>query len=378
MIPHIQLSTGVIDVRRTENNQRWQVTLSTGVTELFDFIAVANGHYHQPRYPDTPGLQAWLDDGRAIHSIYYRHPLPEYTGKTILVIGGGSSGRDISEELRKVAKAVVHSVTGSDPTLAATSERAEVRVYGRATEYGPDGSVVFEDGEVEPHIDYIVICTGFQFHFPFLSSVLKLSIPPRAPPLPNDLYNSSYHVFPLSQHIWPLANSTGIPRHSLAFVGHLTRVSPFAIAEAQSRAIVRAFAEPEALDKAFGAEDVLERVEFLRDIVGEDARSIAKAWHRFAGSEQYRYRDALNTWATGDKPGKDEAEGGKVADWRKELSIKGLLLRSEWRRLEAEGVAEDWVKGVGKGGQQEWIDLMRKIIKRAEERGEVIYGKGFV
>lgn len=106
---------------------------------------------------------------------------------------------------------------------------------------------------------------------------------------------------------------------------------------------------------------------------------MAKAWHRFAGSEQYQYRNDLNSWATGDKPGKPEAEGGKVEAWRKEFSEKGLLLRDEWRRLESEGVAEEWVKGVGEGGLQEWIDLMRKIIKRAEDRGDWVYlGKGFL
>lgn len=190
---------------------RWIVTLSTGVTELFDLVVVANGHYHIPRYPDTPGLQDCLDDGRATHSIHYRHPLPEYTGKTILVIGGGASGRDISAELRKVAKAIVHSVTGSEPTLAATSELAEVRVHGRAVEYRKDGSILFEDGEVEQHIDHIIVATGFQFSFPFLSSVLKQGLPPRAPPLTKDIYNSSYHVFPLAAHVWPLDNSSGIP-----------------------------------------------------------------------------------------------------------------------------------------------------------------------
>ena len=30
--------------------------------------------------------------------------------------------------------------------------------------------------------------------------------------------------------------------------------------------------------------------------------------------------------------------------------------------------AEEWVRGVGEGGVGEWVDMMRRLLKRAEER----------
>ena len=44
------------------------------------------------------------------------------------------------------------------------------------------------------------------------------------------------------------------------------------------------------------------------------------------------------------------------------------MLRAEWRKLEKSGEAEDWVKGVGEGGMDEWIELMRRVARRADEK----------
>ena len=50
---------------------------------------------------------------------------------------------------------------------------------------------------------------------------------------------------------------------------------------------------------------------------------------------------------------------------------KGIL-REEWRDLERLGEAEEWVRGVGAGkgekGVEEWVELMRRLLRRAEER----------
>ena len=88
---------------------RWRVQWDddgTARSELFDAVAVANGHYEAPYTPELPGQAEWLqaDATRAIvHSRHYDEP-SAFAGKSVLVVGGRSSGVDISRELRGVAK----------------------------------------------------------------------------------------------------------------------------------------------------------------------------------------------------------------------------------------------------------------------------------
>lgn len=368
---HIHLSVTVQSVIRLQGH--WEVTFSTGEKKDFDLVIVGNGHYRVPRFPSTPGLVEWLASGRASHASYYRHPLSVHKGKIVMVVGAGPSGTDISADLRGVASVVIHSITGGAST-GTSSGPGTLRTRGRATEYRIDGSVVFEDGTIEPQIDHCILATGYTLSFPFLSSVLTAGQPPHVPPLPSKLHDSSYHLFPLTRHIWPLAPKD-IPPHTLAFLGLPVRVAPFPLLEAQARAVVRAFADPSAFDLTQEAFQVIERLEKLRG-EGNDERAVAGAWHRFVGEEQFDYRDELNEWALGPQDGKGEEENGKVPDWVKEAYAKKEVLRVQWRELEREGVAEEWVKGVGEGGVREWVDLMRRLVRRAEQQGNVRVGKG--
>jgi len=43
------------------------------------------------------------------------------------------------------------------------------------------------------------------------------------------------------------------------------------------------------------------------------------------------------------------------------------LLRSFWVELERRGEADDWVAGVGEGGTDEWVDLLQRLLKSAQE-----------
>ncbi|ELU43051.1 hypothetical protein AG1IA_02919 [Rhizoctonia solani AG-1 IA] len=46
----------------------------------------------------------------------------------------------------------------------------------------------------------------------------------------------------------------------------------------------------------------------------------------------------------------------------------GYVMRTEWKELERLGLAARWAHGVGKGGIQDWIDLMWRVIHRAEDK----------
>ncbi|KAF8068861.1 hypothetical protein FPV67DRAFT_1093830 [Lyophyllum atratum] len=366
--PHIRLNTTVTSVTRGPSN--WKVTLSTGSILPFDLVMVCNGHYRIPRYPNTPGIARWLNSGRASHSAWYRHP--RNLGDTVLVVGAGPSGQDISAEMRSAARTVIHSVSG-----AVAEDIGNLKRRGRVTRFGENGEATFEDGTTEAGISHCILATGYEVSFPFFDEdTVHSQIPPPAPPLPREVYNSTYSVFPLARHLFPLQNA--FPANSVVFLGLLVRVAPFPVVEAQAHAALRAFENPEELDPVQEAVDIMTRYEELRRKVGDSPLAIAAAWHRFEPMEQFDYRDALYAFAApadgdleavwDDKEGKANARYTRAADWEKEAYLNKDVLRKAWVKLEEQGEADKWVKGVGEGGLDDWIEMMGRLLKWAEEQ----------
>lgn len=63
------------------------------MTETFEAVVVANGHFEIPSTPQLP--QAELFKGRVVHSRHYDDP-SGYEGKVVLCIGYKSSGTDVA------------------------------------------------------------------------------------------------------------------------------------------------------------------------------------------------------------------------------------------------------------------------------------------
>lgn len=144
---------------------------------LFDLVVVCTGNNRIPRYPDTPGIQVWLNTGRASHAAWYRPP--NDLGRIALVVGGVPSGQDISADMPSVATTVIHSVTG-----AIRYDIGNLKRRGHIAEFQGGGEVLFEDGTTESGIDYCIRLTGHKFSFPFLpDSLVHSSFPPTILPL---------------------------------------------------------------------------------------------------------------------------------------------------------------------------------------------------
>ena len=345
LAPHIRLNTTIEDVQRCLSD--WRVQTSAGEVFHFDFVIVANGHHRIPRYPDIPGLSKWLTEGRAMHSAWYRYP--RYFGKSVLVVGAGPSGQDISAELRTVADSVIHSIPGTLPVNIGNLKRRN-----RVVKFKHDREVCFEDGTVESEVDYCILATGYETAFPFFRSpTIQKGFPPPSPPLPCDIFDSSYHVFPLAMHIFPL--QANFPPSSLAFMGLLVRAVQFPLLEAQAHAIATVFSHHDSLDTTQEAINILDRYEILRNQYG-DLMSIGKNWHHFHGHEQFDYRDHLYEFAE-----RNADRRVVVAQWEKDMYDKKDVLRSVWNNSVHTGEADQWVNKVGEGGQEEWVELMRKM-----------------
>ncbi len=87
--------------------------------EPFDAVVVASGLFTRPVEPPLAGREAF--PGRVIHSGEYRDPA-SFAGRSVVVVGAGSSGADIAVELASVARSVTLAVREM-PTFAPRHHR---------------------------------------------------------------------------------------------------------------------------------------------------------------------------------------------------------------------------------------------------------------
>jgi len=348
---YVRLCTRVEKIFWDRDAEKWDVTLSTGEGLEFDFVVVANGHHRKPRYPAAAGLQRWLDSGRATHSAWYRRPSDFAHHKKVMMVGGGPSALDICVEVMGTIPLLLHSVPGPT-TKFGTAYRDDTETYkkvDRVAEYRDEGTVLLVDGSIESDIDLVILATGYEMSFPFLSQI-KLGVP--SLPLPDELYNSTFHVTPLAYQLFPLRGD--FPPTSIAFPGLQYRAAPFPIFEDQARAIARVLEDPESLDCTSCAVDNETRMHALvRDGGSDDPLHIARIWHGFALLEPFTYRAQLNSFA-----GRDWT----APDWEIECWKNKVLIREEWEKVERSGKAGEWLRPEVNG-----IELCRKLIKRSRE-----------
>lgn len=169
----IRFDTAVRQVTFAEDTGLFSVTVESFEdrefsTEQFDFVIVASGHFSTPNVPDYPGFQTF--PGRILHSHDFRDAC-EFTGKDLLVLGSSYSAEDIALQSRKYgAKSVTiayrHNPMGFGWPDGIDEVPALRHLDGRTAH--------FADGTTRD-VDAIVLCTGYQHHFPFLAPDLTLT-----------------------------------------------------------------------------------------------------------------------------------------------------------------------------------------------------------
>lgn len=247
----IRLNSAVESVRRvvrgpTHGRRVWQVRAGgSDMDEEFDAIIVANGHYNLPSYADLPGAASFPN--RIMHSCEYDAPEP-FIAQTVLCIGARSSGTDVAREICEAggrrtltADRACHA-TETSPTndrLLRTPPVAELL---------PDGGVRFEDGHVEPNVDVVIHCVGYEYDFPFLGDATMPLDAPGAAAGMHSLRGEDGHtarqgrlplsvggrrVAPLFEHLFHVDDT------SLAFLGIPHSVVPFPLMEVQATLVAR-------------------------------------------------------------------------------------------------------------------------------------------
>ncbi|KAG9128120.1 hypothetical protein FRC07_004736 [Ceratobasidium sp. 392] len=337
-----------------ERTSKWQLTLQRNSqpenqsVESFDHLLIGNGHYAKPYSPNFEGLDLWAahESRRVTHSMWYREP-SSYQDLRVLVIGGGPSGNDISDDISEVAKETIQSVRSfQDGQVGRITRR------GAIERFAADGLVVFKSGK-QAYIDRVILATGYKYDFPFLSQL------PLRDPEPNSptLYNSGSHIYPLAQHLFPLM--APFPPTSAAFFGLTSKVAPFPLFEVQAALAVRVMTGRVDMDFNQEYQLTLARNKKLLEALG--AERAARLWHVLDTSEsQFGYREIL--WRLAGELDKT------VPAWTIEFYDKKSVIRDEWRDLVKRGEADSWARSIEKGTIDEWLDLTYRVLRQAESK----------
>jgi len=158
--------------------------LGNTVQEKFNVVVVATGAFHKP-------LVANLHDpefaGVFFHSLYYDDPLV-LENRTVLIIGGGNSAKDIFWDAMERAKHVVLACpTEQDRNNVVLPDNHNPKLQesftsvGRVKRIQKDGTIIHMNWQGQDEVlngigvDMIVYCTGYRKEFPFLLDKLQPS-----------------------------------------------------------------------------------------------------------------------------------------------------------------------------------------------------------
>ncbi|SDE53766.1 NAD(P)-binding domain-containing protein [Rhodococcus tukisamuensis] len=185
---YIRFNTAVRWVSYSEQTRKFTVTVMDHDRDVlesseFDHVIVATGHFSTPNVPQFDGLEQF--PGRVLHAHDFRDAR-EFAGKRLLLVGSSYSAEDIGTQCYKYGAAEITFSYRSNPLGHAwPAGMSEVPLLT-----GVDGNVAhFQDGSTR-EVDAIVLCTGYQHHFPFLPDELTLRTNNRL--YPRDIYKGIF------------------------------------------------------------------------------------------------------------------------------------------------------------------------------------------
>lgn len=211
--PHIIFNARVSAVRKVSGV--WLVRAS-GEEQAYGAVGVAVGHYTTSNPWRPPGAKEFSREGRTIiHSHAYKTP-HRYKGRRVLVVGAGPSGTDVAVELSSSAAEVTLAHSGWRNRLL-ESTAGEIGEIGSLARLTGQGEVFSVDGD-RVVVDDIVMCTGFQYGYPFLEEG-EVGV---------RVADDGRSVRGLVGHLYAKKDPT------LAFMGLLWKIIPFPLFEDQA------------------------------------------------------------------------------------------------------------------------------------------------
>jgi trimethylamine monooxygenase len=168
----IRFSTSVKDVTYDDKTKKFTVTVKDLpkdriYSEEFDNVIVASGHFSTPNVPQFAGMDAF--NGRVLHAHDFRDAR-EFAGQNILIVGTSYSAEDIGSQCWKYgAKSITVSHRTAPMGYKWPDNWKEVPLLTKLE----GKTATFKDGSTA-EVDAVILCTGYQHHFPFLPDELRL------------------------------------------------------------------------------------------------------------------------------------------------------------------------------------------------------------
>ena len=168
----IRFNTIVRDVRYHEGTEKFEVTSRNNKSDIeavdyFDHLVVATGHFSTPNVPYYDGFDSF--NGRILHAHDFRDAR-EFTNKDILILGTSYSAEDIGSQCWKYG---CRSVTVAHRTAPMGFDWPKNWQEVPALVKTEGNKAYFKDGS-KKEVNVIILCTGYQHHFPFLPDNLRL------------------------------------------------------------------------------------------------------------------------------------------------------------------------------------------------------------
>jgi len=251
--------------------------------ESFDAVAVASGisfipklgvdagHYDVPFIPFYPGINQFPATN-ITHSKYFRNA-STFRDKRVLLVGNGSSGADLGNQLVDHASAVFRSIRSKAPAMLYTDPRvrdvAPLKSFDTA-------AVELEDGTILDEIDAIIFCTGYLYSFPMFSRKLGF------------ISEDGSYVHHLFQQTFYAEDP------SLVFLGMPRQILPFPTFQNQAILVAKVWSRKLSLPNiAKMREDELERLE-KKGFVGSK-------YHFYPFPEDVELAEGWRRWIEEDK-----------------------------------------------------------------------------
>ncbi|KAG8955228.1 hypothetical protein FRC03_011275 [Tulasnella sp. 419] len=254
------------------------------------------------------------------------------------------------------AKEIFHSVRSSDDLFNATLPNTKPEIS-----HLNSTSIIFVDGSSITTPDSIILATGYELRYPFLSSMLTRPIHRQPSSYNSELSTNMRYIRPLHEHILSLSSKHRLG--SLYFVGLPTRLSSAGSDAAQALFIANTIANPAMLPSrdSLLAALIEHEASLLAD--GFDPEVVGHTMLRTDTAGQ-KYQEQLIEWLRerGASTRDGLPEGKYIPGWRRLAADNLMTLRRAWRKVESLGEHEvrSWLEGIQT--EDEWGDLMSRLI----------------
>ncbi|KIJ51715.1 hypothetical protein M422DRAFT_203031 [Sphaerobolus stellatus SS14] len=359
LYPFIRFHHKVIQAEWIGSSERgqWNITIRNENGEyhwrFFDHLVVASGNNHIPRIVTWEGQEEWLSNTpdnspkrEILHSVYYRDP-DRYTNQTVLIVGGGASGRDAAGQIAPLARKTYISLRHPLDGIPGVEVKTSISHFTR-------DHVVFDDGS-KLEVDSVLLGTGYVMRKPFLEDGHTIYTDPSAhtnETVTKGLVTNLKYIFPLHKHIFSLCPSH--PPTALAFIGLPSAIANCPSDYAQGLFVTNLILNPDVLPSR---EEMLEELALREQEIRDKGFDPYTIGHRLLDATSSDYQDELVDFLKAKKLIPDN--GRKyVESWRR-ATREYLYLRRGWIHVEEIGAAEEWLKGVET--EAEWADLMERL-----------------